>query len=446
MPVPWLRWSFAVDRKLRQLHAERPFDLIVFPDAYAEGFRFSLAPCIPFVVRFGGPASVVQRWDGRVLNRVRARFESWLERVPALRAPILLCASRAFADQISSEWGLDAARFRIVRNPLNLDRFRPAEPGETKPGERVLFVGHIQPLKGLHELVAAVPMVASRHPGVRFQIVGNDTRTGPDRTSLRHALEQALRAQGALDRVQFRDPLPQSDLPPLYQDCSVFVLPSHHDVYPNAALEAMGCGRPIVVTSTAGVAELVTESRCGIVVPPDDARALAAALSDILAMPASMRDEMGARGRRLVEQVCATPVHRRAGRRGLPRGDRPVPLAVSAGIRSDGMSTATQAPGSPLIDVILPAYNGSRVIRKALDSALAQQVPLRIIVVDDGSSDDSAAIARSYGPQGHRDHPGESRCVGRTEHRRSRPRGHPTSRCWTRTTSGSPESSRASSS
>ncbi len=50
-----------------------------------------------------------------------------------------------------------------------------------------------------------------------------------------------------------------------------------------------------------------------------------------------------------------------------------------------------------VIDVILPAYNGAGVIRSALESALAQDVPLRIIVVDDGSSDDSAAIARSYG-------------------------------------------------
>jgi len=308
VPVPWLRWSFAVDRKLRQLHAERPFDLIVFPDAYAEGFRFSRAPCVPFVVRFGGPASVVQRWDGRVLHRVRAFVESWLERAPALRAPILLCASRSFADQISGEWGLDVSRFRIVRNPLNLERFRPVEPGQRRPGERVLFVGHIQPLKGVHELVAAVPMVASRHPEVQFQLVGNDTRTGPGRSSLRHALEQALRTNGALDRVEFHDPRPQSELPPLYQQCSVFVLPSHHDVYPNAVLEAMGCGRPVVVTSTVGTAELVSESRCGIVVPPGDAPALAAALSKILAMPSSIRDEMGARGRRLVEQLCATSV------------------------------------------------------------------------------------------------------------------------------------------
>lgn len=308
VPVPWLRWSFAVNRKLRELHAECPFDLVVFPDAYAEGFRFSLAPFIPFVVRFGGPASVVQRWDGRILNHVRARIECWLERTPAARAPILLCASQAFAGQISREWRLDQKRFRIVRNPLNLDRFSPAGPGSRQPGERVLFVGHIQRLKGVQELVAAAPIVAGRHPAVRFQLVGNDTRTGPSRSSLRQTLEGALRATGAHDRVRFLDPLPQADLPPLYRDCSVFVLPSHNDVYPNAVLEAMGCGRPIVVSSAAGAAELVSESRCGIVVPPKDADALAAAISEILALPEQVREEMGARGRRMVEQVCATPV------------------------------------------------------------------------------------------------------------------------------------------
>jgi glycosyltransferase involved in cell wall biosynthesis len=62
-------------------------------------------------------------------------------------------------------------------------------------------------------------------------------------------------------------------------------------------------------------------------------------------------------------------------------------------------STPAPLRADALVDVILPAYNGSRVIRKALDSALAQDVPLQVIVVDDGSSDDTAEIARSYGPR-----------------------------------------------
>jgi glycosyltransferase involved in cell wall biosynthesis len=308
VPLPWLRWSFAAQRALRRIHTENPIDLVIFPDAYGEAFRFSLDPLLPYVVRFGGPASVVQRWDGRPVPATRARIETWLERTPAARAPLLLCASGAFADHISREWSLDRSRFRIIRNPLNLDRFHPAAPGAVAPSKQVLFVGHLQPLKGLHDLAAAIPQVLQRHPEAEFRIVGNDTRTGPGRTSLRLALDRELRTLGVLERVRFTEPLPQSELVPLYQRCAVFVLPSHNDVYPNAVLEAMGCGRPCVVTSTTGVAELVKESGCGIVVPPSDPPALAAAIGEILSMAVAQRDQMGMRGRRIVERLCATPV------------------------------------------------------------------------------------------------------------------------------------------
>jgi glycosyltransferase involved in cell wall biosynthesis len=308
LPVSWLRWSLAVERVLRRVHAERTLDLVVFPDAYGEGFRFALSPFVPFVVRFGGPASVVQRWDGRAIPALRARIETWIERLPAARAPVLLCASSAFAQQMAREWSLDASRFRIIRNPLDLGRFRPAGGEVRRTSLRVLFVGHLQPLKGLHELVAAMPLIVSQHPSVDFQLVGNDTKTGPGRSSLRLALEEELRKLGMLERVSFIEPLPQPELVPLYQACSVFVLPSHNDVYPNAVLGAMGCARPCVVTRTAGAAELVTKSECGLVVPPKDPAALAAAISTILALPDAEREAMGLRGRRAVEEACATKV------------------------------------------------------------------------------------------------------------------------------------------
>ena len=307
LPVPWLKWSFAVRRRLRRMHAERAFDLVVFPDGYGEGFRFSLSPHIPFVVMLLGPASVVQRWDGRRVPLVRARVESWVERTPAARAPLLLCASSAFADQIADEWSLVRSRIRIVRNPLDLDRFRPRSPEDAVPANRVLFVGHLQRLKGVHDLVAAIPAVVARCPDAEFLLVGNDTRTGPGRSSLRALLEQELSALGVVDRVRFVAPVPQAELVPLYHSCALLVLPSHHDVYPNAVLEAMGCGRPCVVTGTTGVAELVSESGCGIVVAPHDPAALAAAIGEILAMAPGSRAEMGMKGRRSVEKLCATP-------------------------------------------------------------------------------------------------------------------------------------------
>ena len=308
VPVSWLRRSSAVWRALRQLHGEHPFDVVSFPDGYGEGFRYSFSPLTPFAVQLFGPASFVQRWDKRAVPPVRARFERWMERRPATQASLVIAATRRFADFIAGEWALDPARIRVIRNPLNLARFRPAGTSSGRGEHRVLFAGHLQRLKGLEALAESIPLVAARHPDVEIQLVGNDTNSAPGGGSMRRFLERTLAQQGMLDRVRFFDPVPQEELVPLYQACTVFVLPSLNDVYPNAVLEAMACGRPCIVTDTVGVAELVAEADAGRVVPPDNPEALAAAISEILAMPALQRDEMGARGRRIVEQACTAPV------------------------------------------------------------------------------------------------------------------------------------------
>ena len=102
--------------------------------------------------------------------------------------------------------------------------------------------------------------------------------------------------------------IPQSDLIPLYQQCTVFVLPCRNDVYPNSVLEAMGCGRPCIVTSTTGVAELVERADCGRVVPPSNPEAVAAAIKEVLQLPRDARLAMGARARAVVEELCAPEI------------------------------------------------------------------------------------------------------------------------------------------
>ena len=308
MPTNWLRRSFAVWQSLQRLHRETPFDLVSFPDGYGEGFRYSFSPLAPFAVQLFGPASFVQQWDGRAVPPVRARMERWLERRPAAHASLAISATRHFADLIAREWALDPTRIRIIRNPLDLARFRPAPTGTRHESQRVLFVGHLQHLKGLPALAAAIPLVNARHPNTEFQFVGNDTRSAPGGRSMRAFLEDMLRERGALGSARFLEPVPQQELVPLYQACTVFVLPSLNDVYPNAVLEAMACGRPCIVTNRVGVAELVTEGQAGRVVPPDAPEALAAAISEILSMPSPEREAMGMRGRRIVERVCAPAV------------------------------------------------------------------------------------------------------------------------------------------
>jgi len=307
MPVSWIRRSFAVWRTLRLLHHQYCFDLVSFPDGYGEGLRYSYSPFVPFAVQLFGPASLVQRWDGRRVPRVRARVEAWVEQRPASRASLVIAATQRFADLIIREWSLDQARTRVIRNPLDLVLFRPGD-GRAPDPKTVLFVGHLQRLKGLATLAAAIPGVVAQHPDVQVRLVGNDTNSAPDGTSMKRYLTRYLGERGFLDRVQFIDPVPQAELVSLYQRCTVFVLPSLHDVYPNAVLEAMACARPVVVTTTVGTSEIITDGETGFLVSPEDPPALASAISRVLAMPRSNREEIGARARRTVERLCAAPI------------------------------------------------------------------------------------------------------------------------------------------
>jgi glycosyltransferase involved in cell wall biosynthesis len=157
-------------------------------------------------------------------------------------------------------------------------------------------------------LGAAIPTVLRHHPETEFWFVGNDTRSGPQGTSMREWLLRYLGEHGATESARFFDPVPQRQLVSFYQRCSLLVLPSLNDVYPNVVLEAMACGRPCVVTSSVGAAELLVDGESGFVVPPRDPEALARCLSDALAMSPAAREAIGARGRGIVERTCSSTV------------------------------------------------------------------------------------------------------------------------------------------
>lgn len=306
VPMAWVRRSWAVARALRDLHRRYRFDVISFPDGAGEGFFYSFRPQVPFVVQLFGPGSLVQRWDGRHVPWIRSRVEALLERRPVREASLVISSTQRYADIIAAEWSLRLRHVKIIRNPLNVELFRPPNGSAPAPGKTVLFVGHLQRLKGLLTLVAAVPSVVRAHPDAQFVLLGNDTNSAPDRGSMRAHVTRALREHGVLGHVTFATPVPQRELVSRYQGCDVFVLPSLSDVYPNAVLEAMACGRPCITTHATGVAEIIEDGRSGFLVSPDDPEQLAAAISRVLGMTAREREDVGQRARATVATLCTT--------------------------------------------------------------------------------------------------------------------------------------------
>jgi glycosyltransferase involved in cell wall biosynthesis len=191
--------------------------------------------------------------------------------------------------------GLDADSVILIRG-IGVDTRRFAPTPERLEGVPVVtLVSRMLWPKGIGELVEAARILRERGVAVKVRLVGM-----PDTTSRVSVPEQQLaqwNAQGVVEWLGHRD-----DIPELWRTSTIAVLPSYYrEGVPRSLLEAAACGRAIVTTDMPGCREIVQHGINGLLVPPRDARAIAAAIEELVADPA-MRQRMGVAGRALVEK------------------------------------------------------------------------------------------------------------------------------------------------
>jgi glycosyltransferase involved in cell wall biosynthesis len=145
-----------------------------------------------------------------------------------------------------------------------------------REGERVvLTVGRFSAEKGHADLVAAVARLAETVRGVRLVMVGDGLE--------RQRLERAAQAAGLAESIVM--PGHRRDMAVWYGMADLFVLPSRSEGSPNALLEAMSAGLPIIATAVGGVPETIAQDRSGLLVPSGDPAALAQAMARLLEDP-----------------------------------------------------------------------------------------------------------------------------------------------------------------
>lgn len=182
------------------------------------------------------------------------------------------------------QWGWARERFVHIPNFVDVEQFRGAGP----VGKRFVYCGRLQGNKGVETLVRAAAL--ARQP---VTIVG----TGPEDARLR-----SLSAELGAD-VEFLGYRPKSALPEVLQSARAIVVPSEvNENAPLALLEGYAAGRPVIGARIAGIPELVREEETGALFPSGQVEALAAALDRFAALPDARLADMGAAGRRWVEQ------------------------------------------------------------------------------------------------------------------------------------------------
>ena len=185
-----------------------------------------------------------------------------------------------------------AARVRLIRGSgVDIRRFAPTPEPVGTP--LVMLPGRLLWDKGVGEFVAAARLLKERGVAARFVLVGDGDPENP--AAIPDEVLQAWRQDGVVECWGRRE-----DMPEVLGSSHIVCLPSYREGLPKALLEAAACGRPIVATDVPGCREIVIDGSNGLLVPPRDAPALAAAIVRLLAQ-AKLRAEMGRRGRELVE-------------------------------------------------------------------------------------------------------------------------------------------------
>lgn len=218
------------------------------------------------------------------------RALDWLNRRAFAASAAIVVNSAQVRDYIAESYAAPRPRIAIVYNAIDLTRFRPRPPAAAA-APRIVMVGRLVAQKNPLLFVRAAAALRRRLPAAQFQLIGD----GP----LRGAVADAARAAGLEGCLTLAGE--RRDVPELLRAADLFWLTSDWEGLPNAVIEAMASGLPVVATDVGGTGELIDAGVEGWVVAAGDCEALVARSLDVLGEPERLA-RMRAAARRRAER------------------------------------------------------------------------------------------------------------------------------------------------
>jgi len=207
------------------------------------------------------------------------------------RADRLIVATEAEKAQLQWLYKADVSKVRVIPPGVDLSHFYPIPREEARAfigvGARrkmILFVGRIEPLKGVDTLIRAMSCVnLNLDLPVYLAIIGGDPDVNPaEMTAEMSRLQKLCDELGMGQTVIFMGKRAQDTLPYYYSAADVVVMPSFYESFGMVALEAMACGTPVIASQVGGLAFLVKDNETGFLVPEGDSAALCERLTLLL--------------------------------------------------------------------------------------------------------------------------------------------------------------------
>jgi len=216
----------------------------------------------------------------------------------------IIAATLAEFAQLQWLYKADVSKIEVIPPGVDLSHFYPIPPDEAKEfvglhpcDNMLLYVGRIEPLKGIDTLLKAISLIEKKGVFERFPfcliVIGGDPFEGPGQLNEEMGRLLALREKFGLEHVvTFLGKRSQDTLPYYYSAAQAVIVPSHYESFGIVALEAMACGTPVVASQVGGLAFLVQDGITGFTVPSDEPEALAEKLTLLIEDP-DLQKRMG---------------------------------------------------------------------------------------------------------------------------------------------------------
>jgi len=205
------------------------------------------------------------------------------------RSDQIICYTDIEKERIE-KLGIDPTKISVIHNGVDTTLFVPVSAKKPKDRKQIIWVGRYVQGKGVEYLIEAFSQVLKKIPNAHLTLVGD----GPEKTEIEEKI-QNLQIQSS---VTLLDDVDNADLPRMYIQSNVFVLPSLMEGVPRTLLEAIACGTPVITTNLPHLRNIVDGA--GFVVPPQNPQVLSEAIITILEN-SSLAEKMGQSGRTKIE-------------------------------------------------------------------------------------------------------------------------------------------------
>lgn len=258
----------------------------------------------PCIVHLHSPTEFIARFNDWELGHPHFLTAKRLEDHSIATADALLCPGRYLARQAEAHYGIADNTIDVIPYPLgNMPQLE--RDAETWRHGAICYMGRLERRKGVLEWMAAAVSVAPEYPQAHFEFVGANVLSDKGlngREVIARLVPKSLRP-----RFHFRGEQKRSSLPRFLAQARIAVVPSRWENFPNACMEAMASGLPVIASRDGGMVEMIEDDRTGWIARQSGKEGLIEALTRALKTPPEKIAEMGSQAAARIRQICDPP-------------------------------------------------------------------------------------------------------------------------------------------